>query len=158
MLSSSRHTVANYLYRAGATAFKHFTAFYVFLGGPPYDHLDRLFVSVIALAERHVPEDHPIRVRFDGTTSKKTGRTIDGAEVYRNGAGSARQEYRTLWGVNFIIGEMLIPLDPWPDGFISVPIRPYTELGSYGVCPTLEPKVVQATGQIHHPIPQPMTP
>ena len=122
VLSSSRHTVANYLWRAGATAFKHFTAFYVFLGGPLYERLDWLFVSVIALAERHVPSDQPIRVRFDATTSKKTGRTIDGASAYRNGAGSARQEYRTLWGVNFIIGEMLIALRPWPQAFISVPI------------------------------------
>ena len=98
VLSSSRHTVANYLWRAGATAFKHFTGFYVFLGGPLYQSLDWLWITVIALAERHVPENHPMRVRFDGTTSKKTGRSIDGAEAYRNGAGSARQEYRTLWG------------------------------------------------------------
>lgn len=122
VLSSSRHTVANYLWRAGATVFKHFTAFYVFLGGPLYKRLDWLWISVIALAERHVPEGQPIRTRFDATTSKKTGRRIDGAEVYRNGAGSARQEYRTLWGVHFIVGEMLIRLSPWPDHLISVPI------------------------------------
>ena len=122
VLSSSRHTVANYLWRAGACAFKHFTCFYVFLGGPLYDRLDWLFVSVIALAEGHVPQDEPIRVRFDGTTSKKTGRSIDGAAAYRNGAGSARQEYRTLWGLNFIVGEMLIRLAPWPEEFIAVPI------------------------------------
>ena len=121
-LSPSRHTVANYLWRAGACAFKHFTCFYVFLGGPFYDRLDWLFISVIALAERHVPEGEPIRVRFDATTSKKTGRTIDGASAYRNGAGSARQEYRTLWGLNFIVGEMLIRLSPWPDALIAVPI------------------------------------
>ena len=122
VLSSSRHTVANYLWRAGACAFKHFTAFYVFLGGPLYERLDWLFVSVIALAEGHVPEGEPLRVRFDATISKKSGRTIDGAEAYRNGAGSARQEYRTLWGLNFIVGEMLIRLAPWPEAFISVPI------------------------------------
>ena len=122
VLSSGRHTIANYLWRAGACAYKHFTCFYVFLGGPFYDRLDWLFISVIALAERHVPEGEPIRVRFDATTSKKTGRTIDGASTYRNGAGSARQEYRTLWGLNFIVGEMLIRLAPWPDHFIAVPI------------------------------------
>jgi len=121
-LSTGRHTVANYLWRAGACAFKHFTCFYVFLGGPFYDRLEWLFVSVIRLAERHVPDDEPVRVRFDATTSKKTGRTIDGASRYRNGAGSARQEYRTLWGVNFVVGEMLIRLGPWPDAFVSVPI------------------------------------
>jgi len=122
VLSTTRHTVANYLWRAGACAFKHFTCFYVFLGGPLYDRLDWLFVSVIALAERHIPEGEPVRARFDATTVKKTGRSIDGADAYRNGAGSARQEYRTLWGVNFIIGEMRIRLRPWPAEFISVPI------------------------------------
>lgn len=122
VLSTSRHTVANYLWRAGACAFKHFTCFYVFLGGPFYDRLDWLWISVIALAERHVPEGEPVRVRFDATTSKKTGRSIDGASSYRNGAGSARQEYRTLWGLNFVIGEMLIRLAPWPEHCISVPI------------------------------------
>ncbi len=122
VLSSSRHTVANYIWRAGACAFKHFTCFYVFIGGPCYDRLDWLWISVIALAERHVPEGMAIRVRFDATTSKKTGRTIDGASAYRNGAGSARQEYRTLWGLNFVIGEMLIRLGPWPEHLVSVPI------------------------------------
>ena len=122
VLSSSRHTIANYLWRAGASAFKHFTCFYVFLGGPFYDRLDWLWVSIIALAERHVPEGQPIRVRFDATTSKKTGRSIDGTSAYRNGAGSARQEYRTLWGLNFVVGEMLIRLRPWPEHWISVPI------------------------------------
>jgi hypothetical protein len=114
--------VANYLWRAGACAFKHFTGFYVFLGGPFYDRLDWLWISVIALAERHVPEGEAIRVRFDATTSKKTGRSIDGASRYRNGAGSARQEYRTLWGLNFVVGEMLIRLAPWPEAFIALPI------------------------------------
>ena len=36
--------------------------------------------------------------------------------------------------------------------------RPYTELVSYGACSALEPKVVQATGQIQHPIPKTVTP
>lgn len=121
-LSTGRHTVTAYLWRAGACAFKHFTCFYVFLGGPFYDRLEWLWVSVIHLAERHVPEGEPIRLRFDATTSKKTGRTIDGASTYRNGAGSARQEYRTLWGLNFVVGEMLVRLAPWPEAFIAVPI------------------------------------
>ena len=122
ILSTSRHTIANYLWRAGACAFKHFTCFYVFLGGPFYERLDWLWTSVIALAEGHLPEDEPVRARFDATTSKKTGRRIDGASAYRNGAGSARQEYRTLWGLNFVVGEMLIRLQPWPEHYISVPI------------------------------------
>ena len=37
---------------------------------------------------------------LDDTTKKKTGRPIEGLDRYRNGAGSARQEYRTLRGVH----------------------------------------------------------
>ena len=120
-LSPSRHTVANYLWRAGACAFKHFTCFYVFLGGPLYDRLDGLWIKVIKIAARYVPEDQVIRMRVDATTTKKTGPSIDGADTYRNGAGTARQEWRTLFGLNFVIAEMLIRLSPWPDALISVP-------------------------------------
>ena len=122
LLSPTRHTVANYLWRAGATAFRHFTRFYAFLGGPLYAQLDWLWISVIKLAERHVPEEEPLRLRFDETTCKKTGPRIEPADYYRNGAGTARQEYRTLYGVNFVIGELLIRLAPWPEAFVSLPI------------------------------------
>ena len=118
----TRHTVAGYLWRAGATAFKHFTRFYVFLGAPCYARLDRLFERVIMRAIGHVPEDELVRVRFDETTTKKTGRKIEGCSSYRNGAGTARQEYRTLFGLNFVLGEMRIRLPAWPDAFVSVPI------------------------------------
>lgn len=120
-LSPSRHTVANYLWRAGACAFKHFTCFYAFLGGAFHDRLDGLWIVVIKTAARYVPDDQPIRMRVDATTSKKTGHHIDGASTYRNGAGTARQEYRTLFGLNFVLAEMLIRLEPWPDAPISVP-------------------------------------
>lgn len=133
----TRHTVASYLWRAGACAIKHFTRYYVFLGAPCYARLDALFERVIRAAACHVPDDEPIRVRFDDTTTKKTGRKIEGCSSYRNGAGTARQEWRTLYGLNFVIGEMRIRLSAWPEGFVSVPIglalylkaQPALELG-----------------------------
>ena len=116
----TRHTIASYLWRAGACAFKHFTRFYVFFGAPCYDRLDRLFERIIIAAASHVPEDELIRLRFDDTTLKKTGKKIEGTSHYRNGAGTARQEYRTLFGLNFVVGEMRIRL--WGNSFVSVPI------------------------------------
>lgn len=101
---------------------KHFTRFYVFFGAPCYQQLDLLFERVITAAARHVPDDEPIRVRFDETTCKKTGRKIEGTSTYRNGAGTARQEYRTLFGLNFVLGEMRIRLSRWKEHFVSVPI------------------------------------
>jgi len=41
---------------------------------------------------------------------------------YRNGAGTARQEYRTLWGLNFVWAIMRVPLPGWPPQSVSVPI------------------------------------
>lgn len=61
-------------------------------------------------------------MRFDETTCKKTGPKIEPAGTFRNGASTARQEYRSLYGVNFVLGQMLIRLRPWPEQFVSLPI------------------------------------
>jgi hypothetical protein len=58
----------------------------------------------------------------DDSTKKKAGRHIEGAARYRNGAGTARQEYRTIWGLNFVWVIMRIPLSRWPGYHISVPM------------------------------------
>ena len=63
-----------------------------------------------------------MRVSCDDTTKKKAGTPIEGLARYRNGAGSARQEYRTLRGVNFVLGSMHIPLKRWPGHSLSVPV------------------------------------
>jgi len=116
----TRHSIASYLWRAGATTVKHFTRFYVFFGAPCYERLEPLFARVIVEAAGHVRAEEPIRLRFDDTTRKKSGKTIEGASTYRNGAGSARQEYRTLFGLNFVLGEMRIGLSS--EHVVSVPI------------------------------------
>ena len=43
-------------------------------------------------------------IEVDDSTKKKAGTAIEGVAPYRNGAGSARQEYRTLRGLNFVWG------------------------------------------------------
>ena len=118
----TRHTVASYLWRAGAVSLKHFTRYYVFLGAPCYQNLEALFARVIVAAAAQVPTHEPIRLRFDDTTVKKTGAKIEGGALYRNGAGTARQEYRTLFGLNFVLAEMRIRLAGYPEHFVSVPI------------------------------------
>jgi hypothetical protein len=69
-----------------------------------------------------MPADAVIGVRLDDATMKKTGRHIQGAAHYRNGAGTARQEYRTLWGINLVWAIMRIPLSRWPGHSLSLPI------------------------------------
>lgn len=56
---------------------------------------------------------------IDDTTKKKSGKKIEGAHYYRNGAGSARQEYRTLWGLNFVYLTLSLS---WQGHRISVPL------------------------------------
>jgi DDE superfamily endonuclease len=121
-LATDRHTITTYLWLTGATTVKHFSRFYVFLGCPLYNKRWHLWGAVIRLAAQYIPEGAVIRVSFDDTTKKKAGAHIEGLARYRNGAGSARQEYRTLRGVNFVLGIMRIPLTRWPGHSLSVPI------------------------------------
>src|SRR4029450_5595839 len=121
-LATDRHTITTYLWLTGATTVKHFSRFYVFLGCPLYQQRWHLWGAVIRLAAQFVPEGAVIRVSFDDTTKKKAGHQIEGLARYRNGAGSARQEYRTLRGVNFVLGMMHIPLTRWPGHCLSVPV------------------------------------
>ena len=121
-LATDRHTITTYLWLTGATTVKHFAQFYVFLGCPLYTQRWHLWGAVIRLAVQFVPVGEVIRVSFDDTTKKKAGRSIEGLDRYRNGAGSARQEYRTLRGLNFVVGIMHIPLTRWPGHYLSVPV------------------------------------
>jgi hypothetical protein len=121
-LTGDRHTITTYVWLTGAAAVKHFSRFYVFLGCPLYHKRWHLWGAVIRLAAQSVPAGAIIRVSFDDTTKKKAGTHIEGLAHYRNGAGSARQEYRTLRGVNFVLGVMHIPLTRWPGHCLSVPV------------------------------------
>ena len=121
-LASDRHTITTYVWLTGAATVKHFSRFYVFLGCPLYHKRWQLWGAVIRLAAPLVPAGEVIRVSFDDTTKKKAGLHIEGLARYRNGAGSARQEYRTLRGVNFVLGIMHIPLTRWPGHYLSVPV------------------------------------
>jgi len=122
VLARERHTITTYLWLTGATTVKHFSRFYVFLGCPLYKRRWQLWGAVIRLAAQFVPEHTVIRVAFDDTTKKKAGTHIEGRDRYRNGAGTARQEYRTLRGLNFVLGLMRVPLKRWPGHSLSIPI------------------------------------
>ena len=121
-LAGDRHTITTYMWLTGAATVKHFSRFYVFLGCPLYHKRWQLWGAIIRLAAPLVPAGEVIRVSFDDTTKKKAGHHIEGLARYRNGAGSARQEDRTLRGVNFVLGIMHIPLRRWPGSFLSVPV------------------------------------
>lgn len=128
-LSSSHHTITSRRGgMSGAVKYKHFSRFYYFFSSPFYKVMDKLWEKVILLSASFIDANEPIRVQVDDGTRKKNGRQIEGASYYRNGAGSARQEYRSLWGLNWVWATMSIPLKVWPGHFLSIPV---------GLIPTL---------------------
>jgi hypothetical protein len=121
-LTTERHTITTYLWLTGATSVKHFSRFYVFLGAALYNSRWQLWARIIRGAAQWVPTEEPVVIAVDDSTKKKAGLQIEGVAHYRNGAGSARQEYRTLRGLNFVWGIMRVPLSCWPGRWVSVPI------------------------------------
>jgi hypothetical protein len=61
-------------------------------------------------------------IRLDDATMQKTGQPIPGASHSRNGAGTARQASRPLWGRNLVWAIMRLPLKRWPGHHWSLPI------------------------------------
>ena len=113
-LARGRQTITTYMWLSGAAAVKHFSRYYAFLGGPLYKARYALWRCIIRYSAPLVAPEQDINVDIDDGTMKKSGPHIEGASHYRNGAGSARQEYRTLWGVNLLWAIMRIPLRRWP--------------------------------------------
>jgi hypothetical protein len=92
------------------------------IGQALYQHRYALWARVIRFGASLVPEQAIIAIRLDDAIMKKNGRHIQGAAHYRNGAGTARQEYRTLWGINLVWAIMRIPLPLWPGHHLSLPM------------------------------------
>jgi hypothetical protein len=121
-IASGRQTITTYLWGSGAAQVKHFSRYYTLLGGALYQRRYALWARVIRFGASLVPEHTIIAICLDDAIMKKNGRHIQGADHYRNGAGTARQEYRTLWGINLVWAIMRIPLQRWPGHSLSLPI------------------------------------
>jgi hypothetical protein len=121
-LATDRHTITTSVWLTGASTVQHFSRFYVLLGCPLDHRRWHLWGAVIRLAAPCVPAGEVIRVSCDETTKKKAGTQIEGLDRYRNGAGSARQEYRTLRGLHCVLGLRRRPLTRWPGHSRSVPV------------------------------------
>lgn len=96
------HTIAQYIWLSGGAEVKHFTRYYSFLSLTFLELIDQLWGVVLSLLDGLIAQEVVLQLALDDTTCKKSGRKIKGASTYRNGAGSARQEYRSLWGLNFV--------------------------------------------------------
>jgi hypothetical protein len=121
-LAWGRQTITTYLWSSGAAQGNPFSRSYAFLGGPLSPRRYALWARVIRFGASLVPEPAIIALRLDDTSMKKQGRHIQGASYYRNGAGTARQEYRPLWGLTVVWAIMRIPLQRWPGHSLSLPV------------------------------------
>jgi hypothetical protein len=122
VMTGKQHRLAAYLWHSGASETKHFSCFYTFLERSIYVRLDHFWCWVIKTAARYIPEGEAVMVQFDDSTAKKSGREIEGTSYYRNGSAAARQERRSLFGLNFVIGIMRLGLPEWLGGQLPIPI------------------------------------
>jgi len=121
-LSTSHHTITTYIRLSGGVEHKHFSRFYAFFSAAFYRVSDELWVALIRLGDSLITVDEPLYVQVDDATRKKNGRCIEGAAYYRNGAGTARQEFRSLWGLNWIWATLSVPLKHWPGYHLCIPV------------------------------------
>jgi hypothetical protein len=121
-LAWGRQTITTSLWLRGATTVKHFWRYDGFLGGPLYTGRDRWWAQVIRCGASCIPDGEVMPLHVDDHTAKKSGRHIQGRARSRNGAGSARQEYRILAGINLGLGIRRIPLSRWLGHALSLPI------------------------------------
>ena len=121
-MASTRHTIANYLWLPGAVSYKHFSRYYFLLSGPLKKVEKQMWSAVIVAAEKLIPQDQPLRIKVDDMVKKKSGKKITAASRYRNSAGTARQEYRVLFGINFVYAILLVPVQLVSIHWLAIPI------------------------------------
>lgn len=121
-LSSYGHTITTYIRLSGGIKEKHFSRFYAFFSNTFYRITDGLWKKLILFCAEFIDGQDPIGLQIDDGTRKKCGRKIQGGSFYRNGAGSARQEYRNLWGLNWVWITLTIPLKRWPPHCLTIPV------------------------------------
>ena len=82
---------------------------YALLDGALSQRRAQLWARGVRFGASLVPAETVMEVRCADATMTKTGRHIQGAAHHRHGAGTARQAYRTLWGLNLVWAIMRLP-------------------------------------------------
>ncbi len=116
-----QHTSTTSRWWTGAATLKHVSRFSVFLGCPFDEARWRVWAGIMRPAARLVPAEAPSVLECDDTTKKQAGRPIAGVAGDRHGAGSARQAYRTLRGLNCGLGGRRVPRRRWPGPSVTLP-------------------------------------
>lgn len=118
-MSQESHTLAHYIWLSGGSQFRHFSRYYVFLTESFWPKRTAFWLRIYAWLDRLLPTEIRLELLLDDTTRKKSGKKIQGCAHYSNRAGSARQEYRVLWGLNFVY--ICLRVD-WRGYQLSIPL------------------------------------
>ena len=121
-LATGRQTITTSLWLTGAAAVQPCSRFAVFLGGPCSQARGRIWACSIRHAAPLAPADAAMSMEVDATTKHKAGPHLEGGDRDRHAAGSARQEYRPLWGVHVVLAVRRIPVRRWPGQAVTIPI------------------------------------
>jgi len=98
-LTTERHTITT-LWLTGAVNVKHFSRFYVFLGGALYTTRWQLWARIIRVAAQWVPAGEPIVIEVDDSTRKK-------ADLYRRGCSLPQRCGLSPSGISHAAGAQL---------------------------------------------------
>jgi hypothetical protein len=117
-------TITNYLWGSGAAQVKHCSR---------YDALEAGACSSAGINSGHASSavaplsslTMPSLPSVSMMPSCKGRSSYQGADHYRNGAGTARQEY-ALWGISFVWAIMRIPLQRWPGHHLRLPMASHS--------------------------------
>ena len=102
VLCRARRTTTGLIVAAGAVGGKHFGSYHRFFSQAVWQ-VEQLWLGLLwVLIEELRPEGEVVLVG-DDTVQAKSGKKISGAANWRNACGSTRQQYRFLWGHNWVI-------------------------------------------------------
>ena len=129
-LATERHTITTYLWLTGATSVKHFSRFYVFLGGALYSARWQLWARIIRVAAQWVPAEEPIVIEVDDSTKKKAGLQIEGRRPLPQRRGLGPPGISHAARAQLCVGDhagaapvLARPLCQCPDRLVALPQR-----------------------------------
>ncbi len=102
VLCRTRRTTTGLIVAAGAVGRKHFGSYHRFFSQAAWE-AEGFWLGLLGLLVRQLCPKGQILLVGDDTVQAKSGRKISGAANWRNACGSTRQQYRFLWGHNWII-------------------------------------------------------
>jgi len=102
VLCRTRRTMTGLIVAADATGGKHFSSYHRLFSQAAWSGR-RFWLGILQTAVRVLCPAGQLVLVGDDTVQGKSGRKISGASNWRNACGSTRQQYRFLWGLNFVI-------------------------------------------------------